>query len=97
MRRLGYPDLTLERQEFLQILYDELPDKSNVLTGKRVKNVVDNENEVYVELEDGSVEKGDLVVGCDGVHSTVREAMWTIANQTIPDFITNKEKQSKFS
>lgn len=97
MSRLGYPDLTLERREFLQILYDQLPDKSKVLTGKRVKNVIDDEDGAYVELQDGSVERGDLVVGCDGVHSTVREAMWTIANKTIPNFISKKEKESKFS
>lgn len=85
----------MERREFLQILYDELPNKSKVLTRKRVKTVVDNEDEAYVELEDGSVERGDIVVGCDGVHSTVREAMWAIANKTIPNYISNKEKQSE--
>jgi 2-polyprenyl-6-methoxyphenol hydroxylase-like FAD-dependent oxidoreductase len=85
----------MERREFLQILYDELPDVSKILTRKRVKTIVDNEDEAYVELEDGSVERGDVVVGCDGVHSTVREAMWAIANKTIPNFISNKEKQSE--
>ena len=60
-----------------------------------MKNVADDENEVHVELEDGSVESGDIVVGCDGVHSTVREAMWAIANKTIPNFINDKEKQSE--
>ncbi|KAL8959688.1 MAG: hypothetical protein Q9193_003486 [Seirophora villosa] len=90
----GYPDLTLERREFLQILYDELPDKSKVLTGKRVKHVVDNEEEISVELTDGSVEKGDLVVGGDGVHSTIRGAMWATANKAIPGFISEKEKQT---
>lgn len=95
MHRLGYPDLTLERREFLQILYDELPDKSKVLTGKRVKHVEDNEEEISVELTDGSVEKGDLVVGGDGVHSTIRGAMWATANKAIPGFISEKEKQSE--
>ena len=65
------------------------------MTGKRVVNVIDNDEEVYVELEDGSVEKGDIVVACDGVHSTVRDAMWNNANRMIPDFITTKEKESK--
>ncbi|KAI4094600.1 MAG: hypothetical protein LQ344_002071 [Seirophora lacunosa] len=91
----SYPDLTLERREFLQILYDELPDKSKVLTGKRVKHVEDNEEEISVELTDGSVEKGDLVVGGDGVHSTIRGAMWATANKAIPGFISEKEKQSE--
>lgn len=60
-----------------------------------MKNVVDGEAEAYVELKDGSVERGDLVVGCDGVHSTVRKAMWATANRTIPNFISNKEKESE--
>ncbi|KAL8873421.1 MAG: hypothetical protein Q9174_001116 [Haloplaca sp. 1 TL-2023] len=92
--KLGYPDLTLERREFLQVLYDELPDKSKIVTGKRVRHVVDNEEEAYVELGDGSVERGDIIVGCDGVHSTVRQGMWDIANRTIPNFITPQEKES---
>ncbi|KAL8692944.1 MAG: hypothetical protein Q9218_002121 [Villophora microphyllina] len=78
----------------ITILYDELPDKSKVLTGKRVKNVVDNEDEACVELEDGTVEHGDLIVGGDGVHSTVRKAMWEIANKTIPNFISKQEKET---
>ena len=65
------------------------------MTGKRVINAIDNDEEAYVELEDGSVERGDLVVACDGVHSTVRDAMWNNANRMIPDFITTKEKESK--
>lgn len=93
--RLGYPDLTLERREFLQILYDELPDKSKVSTGSKVKNVEDNEAEVAVELVDGTVENGDIVVGGDGVHSTIREAMWAKANSMIPGLISEKEKESE--
>lgn len=95
MTRLGYPDLTLERREFLQVLYDELPDKSKILTDRRVKHVVDNDDEAYVELKDGSVERGDIIVGGDGVHSTVRQVMWDTANKAIPDFISKREKESE--
>ena len=67
------------------------------MTGKRVRHVVDNEEEAYAQLGDGSVERGDIIVGCDGVHSTVRQAMWDIANKTIPNFITPQEKESMFA
>jgi FAD dependent monooxygenase len=93
--RLGYPDLTLERREFLQILYDELPDKSKVQTGKKVKHVIDNDDEAGVELADGSIEHADIVVGCDGVHSTVRDSMWANANRSIPGYISKKEQESE--
>jgi len=45
-------------------------------------------------MTDGSFEEGDILLGCDGVHSTVRELMWKNANQAIPDFITVQEKKS---
>jgi FAD dependent monooxygenase len=85
----------MERRHFLQIVYDQLPDKSKILTGKRVVDVVDNDEGVRVELQDGTFEEGDILIGCDGVHSSVRESMWKAANATIPDHISAKEKRCK--
>lgn len=45
-------------------------------------------------LENGAVERGDMVLGCDGVHSLVRQRMWDLANQKIPRIITAQEKTS---
>lgn len=36
---------------------------------------MDND-QVTVRTQDGSVYTGDIVVGADGVHSTVRQEMW---------------------
>lgn len=80
----------------LQIMYDQLPDKSYVKTGKRVCNVIDTKDGVLVEMTDGTVEEGDILIGCDGVHSAVRELMWKNANEIIPDYITVKEKTCEF-
>ncbi len=76
-------------------MYDRLPDESYVQTGKFVCNVIDTEDGVQVEMTDGTVEEGDILLGCDGVHSTVRELMWRNANETIPNYITVKEKTCK--
>jgi hypothetical protein len=73
-------------------MYDQLPDKSYVQVGKCVCNVIDTEDGIRVELTDGTFEEGDILLGCDGVHSTVREFMWRNANETIPNYITAKEK-----
>lgn len=53
--------LLIERRQFLQELYDNLPDKSYIKTGCPVYNVKQDENGVEVVLENGQVEKGDLV------------------------------------
>ncbi|KKK22258.1 hypothetical protein P175DRAFT_0477239 [Aspergillus ochraceoroseus IBT 24754] len=77
----GHDILLLERRQFLQILYDGLPDKSFLRLGCRVRDVTEDSDGVEVVLDDGTVERGDLVLGCDGVHSLVRQRMWELANQ----------------
>lgn len=68
----GYPVLFFERRQLVQILYDHIKNKDKVLTSKRVKSVEENDEGVTVTTEDGSVFKGDLAVGADGMHSALR-------------------------
>ena len=75
------------------MLYDTLPDKTRIRTNTRVTRVMHEVEGIKVRLQDGSVEEGDIVVGCDGVHSLVREQMWEIANNSIPGIISAKEKR----
>ncbi|PVH72165.1 FAD/NAD(P)-binding domain-containing protein [Cadophora sp. DSE1049] len=84
----------LERREFLSILYDGLPNKSPIKTSSGVRGIRQLADGVEVTLINGDVEVGDIVIGCDGVYSTVRGFMWDHANKTIPDFITVQEKTS---
>ncbi|KAL7942026.1 FAD binding domain protein [Trichoderma barbatum] len=84
----------LERQTFLKILYDGLPDKSLIRTNAGVEDVVQFADRVEVKLKDGTVEVGDMVLGCDGVHSHMRTLMWQHAGKTSPGLIPNKEKTS---
>jgi 2-polyprenyl-6-methoxyphenol hydroxylase-like FAD-dependent oxidoreductase len=88
--------MLLERTRFLEVLYDKLPDNKNkVLTGKSVLGIEQGENGVLVRLQDGSVESGDIVIGADGVHSTVRGIMWDNSNAAAPDTISAAEKRCK--
>lgn len=48
-----------------------------------------------LRLEDGGTEEGDIVVGCDGAHSVVRDAMWRMASKVSPGLITAPEKECK--
>jgi 2-polyprenyl-6-methoxyphenol hydroxylase-like FAD-dependent oxidoreductase len=77
-------------------LYNNLPDKSKILVNKRVSEVTETAEGVQVHVEDGSTYEGDIVVGCDGVNSTVREFMWANANKAIPGLIPATEKRCKF-
>lgn len=91
----GQDILLLERRQFLQNLYDCLPDKSRVRLGCEVSTIEQNASGVEVILTDETVEKGDMVLGADGVRSPVRSMMWEQANKTTPGLITVQEKTCK--
>lgn len=80
----------------VKALYDNLPDKTRILTNKCVKGIVETESGVVVEIQDGTSYEGDIVLGCDGVNSVVRDIMWDKANLAVPGYITATEKKCKF-
>jgi 2-polyprenyl-6-methoxyphenol hydroxylase-like FAD-dependent oxidoreductase len=88
--------MVLERREFLQILYDQLPDKSYIKTSSGVKAIKEIPGGVEVTLTNGDVETGDIVLGADGVYSMVRSIMWEQANKAQPGLITVQEKTSEY-
>ena len=92
---LGYDCLVLERQAYLRILYENIIEKTKVLTGRRVIDVCETPDGVRVHLEGGRWEHGDIVVGCDGVHSIVRTMMWKHAKVTVPGLISTPEKMGE--
>lgn len=85
----------MERREFLKILYEGLPDKSYIRTGCSIKDIKHSDDGIEVTMADGSVEKGDMVLGCDGVYSKTRSIMWDHADKISPGLITDSEKTCK--
>ncbi|RGP62628.1 FAD binding domain-containing protein [Fusarium sporotrichioides] len=83
--RIGYPQTFVDRQTVIQVLFDSLEHKERVLTSKRVNIVEHGENNVTVHTKDGSKYTGDIVVGADGIHSSIRKEMWRIANEAKSD------------
>lgn len=75
----GQDILLLERRVFLRILHDCLPNKDYIKTGVGLEAITENQDGVEVLLSDGTIEKGDMVLGCDGVYSRVRSIMWDMA------------------
>jgi 2-polyprenyl-6-methoxyphenol hydroxylase-like FAD-dependent oxidoreductase len=82
----------LERREFLEILYTNLPDKSFVRTGCAVKSINQHASGVEVTLQDGTIETGDMVLGADGVSSLTRTLMWNHADQVAPGLIPKRDR-----
>lgn len=79
----------------LKVLYENIKDKSKVLTGKRVQNVELKEDGVLVKTDDGSLYTGDILVGADGIHSLVRSEMWRLADKMLPGWIPPEEKNGE--
>ncbi|WP_216905495.1 FAD-dependent monooxygenase [Nocardia noduli] len=77
--RYGTPTVAIQRSALHAILMSALAQREpapRVRTGAEVVAVQSDHTGVTVELSDGSVERGDLLIGADGVHSTVRSALF---------------------
>lgn len=81
---MGYPLAFLLRSELLRIMAAHLPDQSRVITSSRVTCIEHAEEGVVVQCQDGSKYAADIVVGADGIHSTVRTAMQQHMNTITP-------------
>jgi 2-polyprenyl-6-methoxyphenol hydroxylase-like FAD-dependent oxidoreductase len=84
--------MLFHRRMLLDLLYRTLPEKEQrIITEKKVISIESNSHGVKVRCDDGSIEEGSIVIGCDGVHSHVREIM----NDLVPKIsagVHNSEK-----
>ncbi|KAH6722760.1 FAD-binding domain-containing protein [Leptodontidium sp. MPI-SDFR-AT-0119] len=91
LERHGYPITFLDRQMVLQVLHENIKDKTKILTKKRVERVEATDHGVVVTTSDKSSYKGDILIGADGIHSNVRGEMWRLANEMSPGWIPPEE------
>jgi 2-polyprenyl-6-methoxyphenol hydroxylase-like FAD-dependent oxidoreductase len=87
-----YDTAFLDRSFILRAIANTIKDQSKVLLNKRVRSVLHTDTGVTVQCEDGSSVSGDILVGCDGVHSKVRSEMWRIADEVEPGYFDPGEK-----
>ena len=80
----------------LQVLYENIKDKTKILTSKEVKKVEMTDSGVVVTTSDKCSYKGDILVGADGIHSSVRGEMWRIANEKSPGWIPSNEHSGEY-
>jgi 2-polyprenyl-6-methoxyphenol hydroxylase-like FAD-dependent oxidoreductase len=64
--------ISVMRPDLERALREHLPDHVDVRYGSTVTAVDNRADAVTVTLHDGSTLTGDLLVGCDGIHSAVR-------------------------
>ncbi|KAF5583017.1 zeaxanthin epoxidase chloroplastic [Fusarium pseudoanthophilum] len=91
IERHGYPMVFLDRQMLLKVLYNNIKDKSKVLTNKRVIRTELVSGGVQAVASDGTIIAGDILVGADGVHSTLRSQMRMLAGRLSPGLFDPNE------
>jgi 2-polyprenyl-6-methoxyphenol hydroxylase-like FAD-dependent oxidoreductase len=77
--------LPIERHLFQHALLKALPDNC-LKMGKECIAVVDGEKSARVIFADGSEDEADLVVGADGIHSSVRKSILADVTPVYTDF-----------
>jgi 2-polyprenyl-6-methoxyphenol hydroxylase-like FAD-dependent oxidoreductase len=73
-------------------LFNNFPQPDKILTGHSVNDVVLSPTGVSVNCTNGKSFKGDIVVGADGIHSTIRGIMWKQANKIAPGYFNPKDE-----
>lgn len=71
----GHPWMCFHRCKLVNMLRQRLPDPSKLHFGKKIEALETTKKGVTVTCSDGSTFSGSIVVGADGVHSTVRKLM----------------------
>ncbi len=69
---LGQRALNLLRGDIEDVLYQAIRDRVEIRFGTTVDAVAQDDDGIDVTLSDGTVERADLLVGADGLHSATR-------------------------
>jgi len=75
-RALGNRFFSLPRGDVAEAIFNTVADKIETIFGDSITAVREDPTGVEVQFEDGHARRFDLVAGCDGLHSAVRELMW---------------------
>lgn len=69
----GSQFFSLSRDELIQLLLSSLDKKTQIQTSRSLKRFSEENGKVTVEFSDGKVKSYDFVIGCDGIHSSLRK------------------------
>jgi salicylate hydroxylase len=74
-QQYGAPQVTIHRADLLAALAAEVPERQ-ILLGRRLKSLVQDDAGVLLQFEDGSSSRHEVLIGADGIHSRVRSALF---------------------
>lgn len=74
VQHYGGAYLTVHRGELHRAIVDEI-DRGCLVYGRRLKSLVSTSDSVQLHFEDGHQETADLVIGADGLSSTIRKIL----------------------
>ncbi len=75
-RRVGVPSIAIGRAQLHQTLLEALqPGRVDIQLGARVAGVEANDTDARVQFADGTRQRCDLLVGADGLRSSLRDAL----------------------
>ncbi|KAI0882334.1 putative monooxygenase [Annulohypoxylon maeteangense] len=91
----GHGIKIMHRPDLVRLLYESLPEsvKSLILLKKHVVNISPSEDGVKVVCADGSTHEGSIVIGADGVRSSVRLLMRALKRGKKPEDLPQAQKQ----
>jgi len=80
--RYRFPAVSLSRNTFYGIVLDALEKRGTAPSfGKRLEAIEQDDGGITARFADGSAERGDILVGADGIHSAVRRLVLADAPQ----------------
>ncbi len=68
----GSPYYAAHRAELLDVLLTGLTDRTGITMGQRVERIDQDAKGVTLTLANGETAHGDILIGADGIHSTIR-------------------------
>jgi len=82
--KYGFDVCFTERQVIVDILHRNIKRKDKIVTSQKVTKIEHIGNKVELSTKEGLTFTADIVVGCDGIHSSTRREMWRIAKEEDP-------------
>ena len=67
---------SLPRGDLAEAIFNVVADKIETVFGDSITAIREDRTGVDVQFEHGHARKFDLLAGCDGLHSAVRELLW---------------------
>jgi 5-methylphenazine-1-carboxylate 1-monooxygenase len=80
-RFAGYdwPQLSIHRAELHKVLMEVVRERLGgdaIVLGSKCISFEENENSIAAKFENGAVASGSCIIGCDGIHSSVRKLLF---------------------